>query len=170
MHDSVKRLAVNFASAGALSNGAKPNAGAFDAAFNARDDAALDEFAAKADADFVSVGFAPTRRPSSRSARPSQRGLPSDRADRHARRASRPPRRDRGGGRDLVARGELGSVVAPEKMFAVQKHVLRMCERAGRPCVVTRLMDSMTCAEADARRRRTSRTSSWTARTACCSG
>jgi pyruvate kinase len=43
----------------------------------------------------------------------------------------------------LLARGELGAVVAPEKMFAVQKHVLRMCERIGRPCIVTRLMDSM---------------------------
>ena len=43
----------------------------------------------------------------------------------------------------LLARGELGAVVEPEKMFAVQKHVLRMCEKVGRPCIVTRLVDSM---------------------------
>lgn len=43
----------------------------------------------------------------------------------------------------LLARGELGAVVEPEKMFAVQKRVLRMCEAVGRPCIVTRLMDSM---------------------------
>lgn len=46
----------------------------------------------------------------------------------------------------LLARGELGAVVEPEKMFAVQKHVLRMCERVGLPCIVTRLMDSMVLA------------------------
>jgi len=43
----------------------------------------------------------------------------------------------------VLARGELGAVVASEKMFAVQKHVLKMCEKVGRPCIVTRLMDSM---------------------------
>ena len=43
----------------------------------------------------------------------------------------------------LLARGELGAVIEPEKMFAIQKTVLRTCERIGRPCVVTRLMDSM---------------------------
>ena len=43
----------------------------------------------------------------------------------------------------LLARGELGAVVASEKMFAVQKHVLRMCEKLGKTCIVTRLVDSM---------------------------
>ena len=43
----------------------------------------------------------------------------------------------------LLARGELGAEIAPEKMFAVQKHVLRTCEKIGKPCIVTRLMDSM---------------------------
>ena len=60
MHDSVKRLAVNFASAGALSNGAKPNAGVPSTfAFNARDDAALGAGRRESRRRFVSVGFAP---------------------------------------------------------------------------------------------------------------
>jgi len=43
----------------------------------------------------------------------------------------------------LLARGDLGSVVAPEKMFRVQKFVLRVCEEQGTVSVVTRLVDSM---------------------------
>ena len=148
MHDSVKRLAVNFASAGALSNGAKPNAGVPSTfAFNARDDAALDEFAAKADADFVSVGFAPDAKTLvAIRATLRERGLPRARliAQIDTLAALRDlPAVIAEADVILLARGELGSVVAPEKMFAVQKHVLRMCERVGRPCVVTRLMDSM---------------------------
>jgi pyruvate kinase len=43
----------------------------------------------------------------------------------------------------LLARGDLGAVIAPEKMFRVQKFVLRVCEELGTVAVVTRLVDSM---------------------------
>ncbi|EPS64144.1 hypothetical protein M569_10635, partial [Genlisea aurea] len=44
----------------------------------------------------------------------------------------------------ILARGNLGIDLPPEKVFLYQKEVLRKCNTAGKPAVVTRFVDSMT--------------------------
>ncbi|KAG2488957.1 hypothetical protein HYH03_012576 [Edaphochlamys debaryana] len=44
----------------------------------------------------------------------------------------------------LLSRGNLGICLDPEKMFLAQKKLLRACNLAGKPCVVTRVVDTMT--------------------------
>jgi pyruvate kinase len=131
----VKQMAINF------SHGAKRTL------INACDEGILRQFAAPANVDFISFGAiraAPTFRTLKEMLR--EWGLPTTRLiaqidNLYALRDL--PNVLRESDVILLARGELGAVVEPEKMFAVQKHVLRMCERVGRPCIVTRLMDSM---------------------------
>ena len=132
---TIKRLAVNFSGA----KNAPP--------FNACDEVIVQKFAVPSNVDFISVGavrdggMLGLLKQHARSS-----GLPSVRIiaqidNLHALRDL--PGILRQADVVLLARGELGAVVASEKMFAVQKHVLKMCEKVGRPCIVTRLMDSM---------------------------
>ena len=135
-YDKVReRLAVNFSGA----KNAPP--------FNACDEVIVNNFAVPANVDFISVGavrdggMLGLLKQHARNS-----GLPSVRIiaqidNLHALRDL--PGILRQADVVLLARGELGAVVASEKMFAVQKHVLKMCEKVGRPCIVTRLMDSM---------------------------
>ena len=132
---TIKRLAVNFSGA----KNAPP--------FNACDEVIVQKFAVPSNVDFISVGavrdggMLGLLKQHARSS-----GLPSVRIiaqidNLHALRDL--PGILRQADVVLLSRGELGAVVASEKMFAVQKHVLKMCEKVGRPCIVTRLMDSM---------------------------
>lgn len=44
----------------------------------------------------------------------------------------------------LFSRGNLGICLDAEKMFLAQKHLIRACNLAGKPCMVTRVVDTMT--------------------------
>ena len=117
-------------------------------AFNASDAAVLERFAKPGGCDFVSVRGVPSAAAltSLRKALRETHGLPLANVvaqvdNVHALRDL--PRFIEAADVVLLARGELGAEIAPEKMFAVQKHVLRTCEKIGKPCIVTRLMDSM---------------------------
>ena len=117
-------------------------------AFNASDAAVLARFARFGGCDFVSVRGVPSAEALTRlrEALRDAHGLPLAHVvaqvdNLHALRDL--PRFIEAADVVLLARGELGAEIAPEKMFAVQKHVLRTCEKIGKPCIVTRLMDSM---------------------------
>ena len=117
-------------------------------AFNASDAAVLARFARFGGCDFVSVRGVPSAEALMRlrEALRDAHGLPLAHVvaqvdNLHALRDL--PRFIEAADVVLLARGELGAEIAPEKMFAVQKHVLRTCEKIGKPCIVTRLMDSM---------------------------
>ena len=116
-------------------------------AFNASDAAVLERFAKPGGCDFVSVRGVPSAEALTRlRAALREAGLPLANVvaqvdNLHALRDL--PRFIEASDVVLLARGELGAEIAPEKMFAVQKHVLRTCEKIGKPCIVTRLMDSM---------------------------
>ena len=116
-------------------------------AFNASDAAVLARFARFGGCDFVSVRGVPSAEALMRlrEALRDAHGLPLAHVvaqvdNLHALRDL--PRFIEAADVVLLARGELGAEIAPEKMFAVQKHVLRTCEKIGKPCIVTRLMDS----------------------------
>ena len=159
MAHAVKRLAVDLAGlkttrdarrveAADLPDSPKGNARAF--AFNASDAAVLERFAVPGGCDFVSVRGVPSAEALTRlRAALREAGLPLANVvaqvdNVHALRDL--PRFVEAADVVLLARGELGATIAPEKMFAVQKHVLRTCEKIGKPCIVTRLMDSMCAA------------------------
>lgn len=44
----------------------------------------------------------------------------------------------------MLSRGNLGLDLEPEKMFLAQKYVLQMCNSKGKPCIVSRVVDTMT--------------------------
>ena len=46
----------------------------------------------------------------------------------------------------IFSRGNLGLDVAPEKMALVQKSCISRCNLLGKPCIVTRLVDTMVSA------------------------
>ena len=134
MHETVRRLAVSFARPGRF-------------AVNAGDRSTIERFAAPARVDFISFGQVPDAgtlrrlREELREAGLPHVGIIAQIDNLSALRDL--PATMKEADVVLLSRGELGTAVAPEKMFAVQKHVLRMCEKIGKPCVVTRLMDSM---------------------------
>ena len=44
----------------------------------------------------------------------------------------------------IISRGDLGVDIPAEKMFLIQKYVVEMANRAGKPVIITRVVDSMT--------------------------
>ena len=46
----------------------------------------------------------------------------------------------------MMSRGNLGLDMAPEKIALVQKNIILQCNMLGKPCIVTRIVDSMTAA------------------------
>ena len=134
MHETVRQLAVSFARPGRF-------------AVNAGDRFVVEKFAAPAGVDFISFRQVPDAgtlrrlREELREAGLPHVGIIAQIDTLSALRDL--PATMKEADVVLLSRGELGTAVAPEKMFAVQKHVLRMCEKIGKPCVVTRLMDSM---------------------------
>ena len=44
----------------------------------------------------------------------------------------------------IISRGDLGIDIPPEKMFLIQKYVVEMANQAGKPVIITRVVDSMT--------------------------
>lgn len=43
----------------------------------------------------------------------------------------------------MLSRGALGIYVAPEKMAIIQKRITNLCNLMGKPCIITRIVDSM---------------------------
>jgi pyruvate kinase len=43
----------------------------------------------------------------------------------------------------MLSRGNLGLELHPEKVFLAQKYALRMCNQLGKPCIVTRVVDTL---------------------------
>ena len=43
----------------------------------------------------------------------------------------------------IISRGNLGLDVLPEKMALTQKHMVSICNIAGKPCYITRVVDTM---------------------------
>ncbi len=43
----------------------------------------------------------------------------------------------------IISRGNLGLDVAPEKMALVQKMLVQSCNLVGKPCLITRVVDTM---------------------------
>ena len=44
----------------------------------------------------------------------------------------------------IISRGDLGIDIPAEKMFLIQKYVIEMANKAGKPVIITRVVDSMT--------------------------
>lgn len=43
----------------------------------------------------------------------------------------------------IISRGNLGLDCLPEKMALIQKNLVQSCNLVGKPCLITRVMDTM---------------------------